>query len=225
VPATFAALGVVILAILPGAAYTFAYESRAGAFNLSAPDRIVRFLAVSAIFHTLAAPLTYYVYSATIHTGSLADGELNPFVVQAISIAYIGVPVAVGLFVGTGQRKKWHGFKRFTPKAPEPRAWDYLFRKDMSALVRIKLKSGIWLAGIFGQFGDDDRAYASCYPEDGDLYLARGVQIHPDTGILGDAGGGQLIWKESGFLVRWNEIEYLEITPKRGSNDEQRRQP
>ncbi|MCW2569282.1 MAG: hypothetical protein JWN54_3379, partial [Mycobacterium sp.] len=44
---TFQALAGVVLALLPGAAYTFAYERVAGAFGISTTDRLVRFLAAS----------------------------------------------------------------------------------------------------------------------------------------------------------------------------------
>ena len=48
---TFQALAVTLLAVLPGASYTFAYERVVGAFGVSLSDRLVRFTAASAIFH------------------------------------------------------------------------------------------------------------------------------------------------------------------------------
>jgi len=47
---TFQALGVALLALLPGASYTFAYERIVGKFGASLADRLVRFLAASAAF-------------------------------------------------------------------------------------------------------------------------------------------------------------------------------
>lgn len=38
-----------------GAAYTFAYERVAGSFGIGLSDRVVRFVAGSAIFHALLA--------------------------------------------------------------------------------------------------------------------------------------------------------------------------
>lgn len=40
---TFQALAVALLALLPGATYTFAYERRVGGFGVSLSDRLVRF--------------------------------------------------------------------------------------------------------------------------------------------------------------------------------------
>ncbi len=47
---TFQALAV---ALLPGASYTFAYKRVVGAFGVSLSDRLVRFLAASALFTAL----------------------------------------------------------------------------------------------------------------------------------------------------------------------------
>lgn len=47
---TSQALAVALLALLPGASYTFAFVRRVGGFGMSLSDRLVRLLAASALF-------------------------------------------------------------------------------------------------------------------------------------------------------------------------------
>src|SRR6266498_2248881 len=101
IPSTFAALVVTALVVLPGAAYIFAFESRAGAFRLSAPDRIVRFLVASAAFHALAAGLTYHIYKTQILSGRFREGEVSPWVVEFAAVVYLVVPYVLGLIAAT----------------------------------------------------------------------------------------------------------------------------
>ena len=61
--------------------------------------------------------------------------------------------------------------------APEPRAWDYLWRPGVQGVVRIRLKSGPWLAGVFGTTASGQRSYAAGYPEKEDLYLSLQVKV------------------------------------------------
>jgi len=54
-------------------------------------------------------------------------------------------------------------------------------------------------------------SYASGYPESGDLFLAEAVEVNPVTGeiVLDDEGHPHSL--DSGLLVRWEEVEYLEF--------------
>jgi hypothetical protein len=92
-----------------------------------------------------------------------------------------------------------------------------MWHRDITSIVRIKLKSGPWLAGLWGRWESDTsknrRSYASGYPEDGDLYLSVGFQIDPDTGELvrNSEEQPEPVEGERGLLVRWDEIEYLDF--------------
>jgi hypothetical protein len=61
-PATFQALIILLLALLPGALYVWAFERLAGAWGVRFSDRILRFVEVSAIMHALLAPITYWLW-------------------------------------------------------------------------------------------------------------------------------------------------------------------
>jgi hypothetical protein len=67
---TFQALWILLLAFLPGAPYVWAFEREAGGWGLGVTDRLLRFVGVSAVFHALAAPLTYIAYQHYVLTGT-----------------------------------------------------------------------------------------------------------------------------------------------------------
>ena len=69
---TFQALAVALLALLPGASYIFAYERVVGGFGVSLADRLVRFLAASALFVAVFAWAGLLLYRNFIIAGCLA---------------------------------------------------------------------------------------------------------------------------------------------------------
>jgi hypothetical protein len=212
VPTTLAALGVAILAVLPGAAYTFAFESRVGAFKARAPDRIFRFLAASAAFHALFAGLTYQIYRTEVLTGRVVDGKISPWVIEAGALVYVFSPFFVGLFVGSEYRKGSPWIAKIAGSWL-PRSWDYVFASKNIAYVRLKLKSGPWIGGTYAHVEGYLGAYASGYGEDQDLYLSPSVKVDPDTGEFELDEDEQPIPDGGSILVRWEEIEYAQFIP------------
>lgn len=79
----FQALAVTLIAVLPGAVYTFALERWTGAFGVSLSDRLVRFTAASAAFVAVFAGPGYIVYRDLVATGRLTRGEVNPLALKA----------------------------------------------------------------------------------------------------------------------------------------------
>jgi hypothetical protein len=61
-PATLVALCVVVLVVLPGSMYTWAYERQASSYGVTFADRTLRFIAVSVIFHLVFGWIEYGVY-------------------------------------------------------------------------------------------------------------------------------------------------------------------
>jgi hypothetical protein len=87
-----------------------------------------------------------------------------------------------------------------------PRAW-----------VRLKLKSGSWIGGVFmGVEGAE--SYAARYPEDQDIYLALTLELDPVTGDL-QIDAGKVATRPGGILVRWEEVEYMEFVGRLGGPD------
>lgn len=209
---TFQALAVAVLAVLPGAAYMFAYEREAGAFSVALADRLVRFLAASAVMHALLSSGTYWLYRHAVVNGELVRGKSPLWAVEAAAVAYVALPTAAGLAVGRGKRngKPWAAV--LVGDSPEPRAWDFLWSAAPTGLVRARLKSGAWVGGHFSADDQGRRSYASGYPEAGDLYLARRAELDPDTGRFVSDSNGDAVLLPTGLLVRWDEIEVLDIT-------------
>ncbi|SEL40667.1 hypothetical protein SAMN04515665_11243 [Blastococcus sp. DSM 46786] len=210
---TFQALVVALLFILPGAAYTFALERVGGSFGVKLVDRIFRFLAASAVFQALFSGPELWAYREWVASGRLERGEVPWWLVQAVALAYVLVPIGVGSLVGRGQKARWRWVTAFTGDSPEPRAWDYLWRRNARGLVRVRLKSGSWLAGIYGVSATGVRSYASGYDEEGDVYLAEALSVDPESGAYEVDDDSRPVRMEGapGLLIRWSEVEYLEF--------------
>lgn len=211
---TFQALAVSLLFILPGAAYTFALERVGGSFGVRLADRIFRFLAASAVFQALLSGIAVWGYRNWIVTGRLERGRVSGWAVELAALAYVLVPIGVGSLVGRGQKERWRWVTAFTGDSPEPRAWDYLWRRNPRGLVRVRLKSGSWLAGIYGINPLGTRSYASGYDADeSDLYMAEALVVDAETGAYEVDDDDRPVRSEGapGLLIRWAEVEYLEF--------------
>lgn len=210
---TFQALAVALVALLPGASYTFAFERVAGSFGVKFSDRLIRFLAASAIFAAILSGPGFLLYRDWVTSGNLSRGRVNAGYFELIVCGYVLLPTLIGSFLGRGSKRKWRWVMPLVGETPEPRAWDYVWRAGTKAVLRIKLKSGNWLGGVFATNEAGRRSYASGYPEDQDLYLSILLQVDPSTGEFraDDQGRPQPVEGLSGLLLRWDEVEYLEV--------------
>lgn len=199
--------------VLPGAAYTFALERVAGAFGVSLADRVIRFIAASAVFQACFSGLEWWAYREGVRTGRLGEGDVPLWAIQTIALVYVLVPTLVGSLVGHGANRQWRWVTWLLGKAPEPRAWDFLWRRNERGIVRVRLKSGSWLAGMYGAAASGKGSYASGYGEDGDLFLAEALIVDPETGAFDVDEDDRPVRLEGspGLLLRWSEIEYLEF--------------
>lgn len=225
---TYQALAVALVALLPGASYTFAVERSLGSYGVKFSDRLVRFLAASAIFHALASGPEYLLYRHFFATDVLTHGHAKWWAIEIVAIVYVFLPIGIGSWLAhLRQPKKGHqsGDDTLGTKVArwalgeglEPRAWDWMWKRNLTAILRIKLKSGVWVAGLWGDWESEQvakrRSYAAGYPEEGDMYLSVGFKIDPATGELvrNSTGTPEPVDGERGLLVRWAEVEYLEF--------------
>jgi hypothetical protein len=210
VPDTLQGLAVALLALLPGALYTWAFEQVAGRWGISLADRVWRFVGASAILQALAAPLTYLVWRHYLADGRLARGELAhlPWLFWAALLVYVLVPVVAGRLVGHAARNRQSWARYVVGTEPVPRAWDLIFSQGENFWVRIKLKSGPWVGGAFA-----DGSYAAPYPEPADLFISQAALIDAETGEFLTDDDENTLLTGGGLLIRWEEVEYLEVLP------------
>ena len=145
------------------------------------------------------------LYREYISSGRLGRGEVSPWLLQLIVMGYVFLPTAAGSFLGHGRQQGWRWVLWLTGASTEPRAWDYLWRRQgVTMIVRLKLESGAWLGGFFGNVPGSAGAYAAGYPEAQDLFLGLQVQVDPETGAFerDPEGRVQPVPSQSGLLVR-----------------------
>lgn len=213
---TVQALVISLLALLPGALYLWSYERIGGAYGVRLADRLLRFFGASAVLHALMAGLTYHFYKRWIVSEALIEGHMSVWTIEVAALIYVGAPIAAGTFVAIAKRsdKRWLGWSRFiVGPAPEPRAWDYVWQLDQDAVIRMRLKSGRWLAGYFATVGSaGTKSWASGYGEDHeDLFLANQIRIDPTTGDFLYTEEGLFDRLDGiGLLVRWDDVEYFD---------------
>jgi len=207
-PDTFVGIGVVLVALIPGALYTWSFERQAGRWGIGLSDRLLRFVGGSAILHAVFAPATYWLW-ANQWDNVRKKAQLSWWL-WLVVVGYVAIPIGAGLFVGRGTKRGRPWSKIVVGPDPAPRAWDFLFQEhDLDGWVRLRLKSGIWLAGAFAE-ANGRRSYAAGYPEPQDLYLAAAVRVDPDSGEF-QLENGEPEVLTGGLLIRWEEVEYLEF--------------
>lgn len=209
-PDTFQALGVIVIALLPGAIYVWSFERIVGAWGIGLSDRILRFVGFSVVFHALLGPVGYRLWVDFVRSDRLGSGHL-PLILWLVPVAYVAIPALVGTLVAWGTLRDRAWARLFTGPAPAPRAWDELFTTHPNGWIRLRLKSGTWLGGGYVVREDGVRSYAASYPEEQDLYLAEAAEIDPETGDFVRDEFDDPVPRGSGILIRWDEVEYLEF--------------
>jgi hypothetical protein len=203
-PETALGLLLLVVAVLPGLTYTLAFERQAGAYGVTLADRTLRFIAVSAVFHLVAAWPEYWLWRVTIGRGGRIDaGEFA--ILWAAGILLLILPALTGTLVGQvyvhrEDRPRWQqGLLRWTI-GPElaPRAWDDFFSERPATYLRVRTVDGTTHAGLFAS-----GSYASGFPQDPDLLLEEAWSIDADSGELLESLGyplyiapGQIAWME-----------------------------
>jgi len=211
---TLQALLVATLAVLPGAAYTIARESRGATWawrQTDAATLIFRFLTASAVFHAMLAPVTYRAYEHLLVTHKLSLGQTLSWRWWPVLVGYVVVPYMVGAV--TENARAWRDddcwLKRvvsrivavYAGQSPEPRAWDRFFGRRPYGIVRLQLTNDEWKAGLWS-----DRSFASQYGEDGDLYLADEYVIDENGVILREGENAEGDYQEAGGIKKAMKI-------------------
>lgn len=193
-PSTWTALLILVVTVLPGAVYTYAFERQAGAFGATMADRILRFVAASAALDVVYAVPAYLLYRI---------GVGPPWQAAQVTAAWVGgvvalaVPAAVGsvlggLYATRRTRDGWSLVRRFLSierearllqvvlgRDPAPRAWDHVFSARPFVYLRVRCTDGRWLGGAFAA-----HSYAGGFPHDADLLLEQAWPVD-ESGVFG----------------------------------------
>jgi hypothetical protein len=214
-PSSLVALGIVLVAVLPGAVYTWAFEREAGSYGVTLADRTLRFLAASTVMHLLFAWPEYAVFRVAIEGRSrILAGQFA--LLWLVLLLLSGLPAVAGTMLGglyatRTMRTSWPRLRRWLTaereqqllrilvgRDPAPRAWDDLFSQRPHCYLRVRTTSDKWLAGKFAS-----ASYVAGYPNDPDLLLEEAVEVDQQTGVLGKPLGyplyvaaGQIAWIE-----------------------------
>lgn len=199
-PDTPVGLLILIASVLPGALYTWAFERQVSSFGVTFADRLLRFVALSLLFHLVLGWPEFLLYRALVTAHHVASGQFAA--VWEAGLLVFAVPAGVGTVLGglyatRSTRQGWTRVRRrLTPAAeerilrvalgrmPAPRAWDDVFSDRPTAYVRIWTADGAWVAGRFAS-----GSCAAGFPHEPDLYLEEAWDIGPD-GTLGDRALG-----------------------------------
>jgi uncharacterized protein DUF6338 len=221
---TFQAVIVVAIALVPGALYFWAFERQTGRWGIGLSDRVLRFVGLSALFHAAVAPVSYWFWAH--QWPKLREGESVSLGLWGLAIAYAAVPLLGGTIIGFATHRGLPWARWFVGPHPAPRAWDYLFEHEPDGCIRMRLKSGTWIAGAFAEI-DGRPPYSAGYPEPQDLYLPAAVDVDPETGELPYDENGHIVHRPGAVLVRWEEVEYLEFfeEPWRADHGQYREAP
>ena len=210
---TFQAIAVTVLAVLPGALYTWSFEREVGNWGVGLSDRILRFVGFSSIFHAVLALPEWLLWTRYVHhvqggrvSSPIAEGRA-PGWLAIVPLAYVGIPIAVGALAAHAARFRRRWVRLLVGPRPQPLAWDRLFWDGPSFLVRLRMKNETWLGGLFGE-----HSYASGYPEPHDLLLETTYRMEPD-GWFWSNEQGELDDVGSSVLVSWEDVDFLEAFP------------
>jgi hypothetical protein len=223
VPDSFEALSVLVIALVPGAVFTYALERTTGAWGSKFTDRLLRFVVVSLVFELIAIPIYYGVWRQYSFPPFFATAQPFPHKLYIFVVIYLAIPAAIGAFIGWcyGRNHQWVEVV-FRQLLTAPRAWDHLFSRRPVGYVRVLLKGDppTWVAGGYvtsSQNDPHDRAYVGHFPEQPDLYCPIRLDVHPETGRFrkhpADPSTGKRKVKRlaGSLLVDGGSIAYLEF--------------
>jgi hypothetical protein len=204
---TFEGAAIFVVALLPGAVYTWSFERIAGRWGISLSDRLYRFFGLSALFQAAVAPLTWKVWLEYIRHGAESADRL-PFWLWPAALAYLAVPALLGGLVAHGYRKKIKLAKWIVGSTGAPTAWDAVFSGKPEGYVLMRLKSGRWVGGKFAE-----GSHVAGYPQPADIYLKEEMVVNQNGDFVFDeATKRPKPQGQYGLLLRWDEVEYLEIS-------------
>jgi len=218
-PTTIVQVVIVLLLVLPGVVYQFVRERTHGLVpaHKDLGERILRAVTAGIVLDTfyvlLAGPWLVRLLQGQQRGWFHAAADRPRAVALAALLLLILLPAGAAWLVS-----RLHARGSRSSFEPTPTAWDSAFRQRGHSLVRLRLKSGSWVGGWYGE-----RSFASSYPESADLYLQTAWAVSR-TGWL-----ERPLEHSGGIYIRMDDVEFLDFvevpTPiaDRGATTDERR--
>lgn len=223
-PESLQALLIAVLAVLPGAVATFSFERYVGTYTADFPERVVRFIVGSALVFPLTAAFAWPLWTNVLHasvsdplTGEAqfvnrltTNDDLSPLWLL-LPIGYVTAPACAGAVAGSlwaAWLRRQAGRGRALPD--DLRAWDWAFLDRRPVAVVARLRTGGWVAGVFGP---DSYASPKGLPSK-DLYLEVALEV-TNEGVLVLDETDVPIRRDSSVLLHGEDVEMFELIPIR----------
>lgn len=211
VPTSVVALAIVVIAVLPGSMYTWAFERQVSAYGANLADRVLRFVALSVLFHLALGWIEYWLFRSAFAGEQFGGGQ---FAIAWVAVAIlVVVPAALGTVIGglyasRSDREGWAWIRQHLTvrtenrvlqfilgRTPAPRAWDNMFSERQNLYLRVETTDGNAVAGLFA-----DKSYAGGFPHDTDLYLEESWSMTEDGSL--DKPLGYPVYLPAGQIAR-----------------------
>lgn len=224
---TVEALAATAIGLVPGAVYVATYDGQVGQGRSALPDRLIRYLTVSVVFHAVMAPVSVVMWHQV--SSAATDPTVGTaWLLWLPALAYVAIPGLIGAWHGRATRRSGRTFigrlaastgvpsrlcawlATFEVATGAASSWDHVFgTADQGGLVRARLRSGAWLGGYWGEHQRRTlRSHATAYPDQGELFLVQAARMHEDGTFQAGSDGAVLLGDE-GLLIRWDDVDML----------------
>lgn len=194
-----------VLFLIPGLIATWVMERLVGRATPTGTERLLRAVAWSLLVYLVSSPwLLPLVREVVRHEEVSAVG-----LVAGVTAVVFLTPILVGLAVVWLRRRQSlrRLLRRLTTIPAAPAAWEFLFAQRRTDFIRLRLKDGTLVGGLFS-----DDSFASFYPEPRDLFLEEAWRLDADGSFVEPVANshGILVPQNSMAVVEFLSAEVLE---------------
>jgi hypothetical protein len=187
-----------VLFLIPGLNVTWITDRLAGRTLLSPTERLLRAITWSMLLYALASPWLLRLGHLVVRRGRLWPWE--PIIGGAFLIFLAPAVLALVVSWVRMSERQQKLLRPLTRINAAPSAWDFAFAPGGPYFVRLKLKSGERLGGVFGEESVADR-----YPEKQHVFLEEAWRLDEQGQFVSPIPGSR------GILFPEAEIELVEF--------------
>jgi hypothetical protein len=188
----------VVLFLIPGLNCTWVIERLAGPSRLKGTERLLRAVAWSVLVYAAASPWLLRIGRRLVQEKPIWPWEPILGAILLIFVAPVVLGAVVSFLRSNPGAKSF--LRRFTTVDPHPTAWDFAFNRRRAFLIRIRLRDGERVGGLFS-----DSSFASAYPEPQQLFIEQAWRLDPDGSFVEPLPRGD------GLLIPGEVIEIVEF--------------